>query len=336
MTRKAGGCADRHMPIHERDPWRLQYFEHIACPENVFIPTDDADAYRWNAAHRGVYNKLFVAESQGLECAPHGVEPTHYPVFSKPIVNIEGMGVGSRALRNHDEYRRHFHPGNMWMTLLTGRHISSDFAVIDGDVRWVRHSIGISRPGGTFDYWTIEAEHLPALEEYCAAWIQAHLRGYSGMMNVETIGGKIIEVHLRFSDQWPDLYGNGWLDAMVRLYSLRVWDYPDSDRRTGYSVVLFGPHARQYACPSRELTSRIRGLDGVSSLQITFHPDRPAESHHMPPGGFRLAVINVTELSAGLSARRELAQAFDLDQDDLTARAPPYPRPAAERPSPGQ
>src|ERR1700691_6115515 len=82
MTRKAGGCADKPMPIHERDPWRRQYFENIACPDTVFIPTDDADAYRWNPRHRGVYNKLLVAESQGLDCAPHGVEPTHYPVFS--------------------------------------------------------------------------------------------------------------------------------------------------------------------------------------------------------------------------------------------------------------
>jgi hypothetical protein len=123
---------------------------------------------------------------------------------------------------------------------------------------------------------------------------------------------------------------------MVRLYSQGLWDYPDSDRHTGYSVVLFGPHAHQYACPPRELTSRIRGSNAVSSLQITFHPDRPAEAHHMPPGGFRLAVINVTELSAGLAARRELAQAFGLDQGDITARSPPYPRPAAERPSQGQ
>jgi hypothetical protein len=155
------------------------------------------------------------------------------------------------------------------------------------------------------------------------------------MLNLETIGGKIIEAHLRFSDQWPDLYGTRWLNAMVRLYSQGVWDYPDSDRRTGYSVVLFGPHARQYACPARELTSRIRAYDAVSSLQITFHPDLPAESHSMPPGGFRLAVINVWELSAGLSARREFAQAFGLEQGDLRARAPLHPRSAAERPSQG-
>jgi len=301
------------VPIHERDPWRLQYFANVVCPENVFIPTDDADAYRWNPRHRGVYNKLFVAESQGLECAPHGVDPTHYPIFSKPIVNIDGMGVGSRVLRDYDEYKRHYHPGNMWVTLLEGQHISSDFAVIEGDVHWVRHSIGLAGPGGTFDYWIIEAGRLPALEDHCAVWIRSHLRGYSGMVNLETIGGKIIEVHLRFADQWPDLYGAGWLDAVVKLYSHGVWGYADSDRRSGYSVALFGPHARQYVYPSQALASKIRAAQAVSSLQFTFHLDKAPDAHTMPPGGFRLAVINVTELSAGLRARRELAQAFGLE-----------------------
>jgi hypothetical protein len=311
------------MPIHERDPWRLQYFADVACPENVFIPTDDEDAYRWNPRHRGVYNKLFVAESQGIECAPHGIEPTHYPVFSKPIINIEGMGVGSRALRDHAEYRRHYHPGNLWMTLLTGQHVSSDFAVIDGGVRWARHSIGLAGPGGTFDYWSIVAGRLQELEEYCAAWILEHLRGYTGMVNLETIGGKIIEVHLRFADQWPDLYGAGWLDAMVKLYSLGVWAYSDSDRRSGYSVALFGPHGCRYSYPSEGLLARIRAAHAISSLQITFHPDKPPESHYMPPGGFRLAVINATELSAGMQARHELAQAFGLESRVRMLRAVP-------------
>ena len=29
------------MPILERDPWRLQYFEHVECPDDELIPTDD-------------------------------------------------------------------------------------------------------------------------------------------------------------------------------------------------------------------------------------------------------------------------------------------------------
>ena len=41
------------------------------------------------------------------------------------------------------------------------------------------------------------------------------------MMNFETIGGKIIEAHLRFADQWCDLNGKGWIEAMVP--SLHGW-----------------------------------------------------------------------------------------------------------------
>ncbi len=32
------------MPICEADPWRMQYFEGVACPDDVNIPTEDGDA----------------------------------------------------------------------------------------------------------------------------------------------------------------------------------------------------------------------------------------------------------------------------------------------------
>jgi hypothetical protein len=50
----------------------------------------------------------------------------------------------------------------------------------------------------------------------------------------------------------------------------------------------------------------------VSSLQITFHADRPAASHAMPPGGFRLALVNCLELAAGRSALARLAAFFEV------------------------
>jgi hypothetical protein len=59
----------------------------------------------------------------------------------------------------------------------------------------------------------------------------------------------MIEVHLRMSDQWPDLYGAGWLDAVVRLHAQREWAFADRERRNGYSVVLFGPHGPKYRHP---------------------------------------------------------------------------------------
>ena len=130
------------MPICEVDPWRLQYFEHAACPPDVNIPTEDSDAWLWYPDHRWVYDKIAVARSQGLEAAPHGVPPSRFPVFSKPITNLKGMGIDSRALRSQAEHDAHLTPGHMWMTLLEGRHVSSDVAVVDGEPRWWRHVTG--------------------------------------------------------------------------------------------------------------------------------------------------------------------------------------------------
>ena len=300
------------MPIHERDPWRRAYFADTACPPDVHIPTDDADAWRWYPEHRWIYNKLLVAESQGIECAPHGIDPTHYPVFSKPIINLDGMGVGSRTLWNHGDYESHLSAGHMWMRLFRGEHLSSDAAVIDGKVHGIRHAKGLSLPGGLFDYWIIEADPRPALETYLSTWIEEHLPRYTGMVNLESIDGRIIEAHLRVTDQWPDLYGKHWLDAVVALYSKSTWVSDPAPRRPGYSIALFGPHGRAYSHPGEHVVRELCAQPDISSLQITFYSDRPASSHSMPPGGFRLAVINAWGLTAGYRVRDRLRSLFGL------------------------
>ena len=196
------------------------------------------------------------------------------------------------------------------MTLLEGRHVSSDAAVVDGEPRWWRHVTGRPAGEGTFDFWTIHAAPDPALEARCGAWVRRHLAGYTGMLNLETIDGAIIEAHLRFSDQWPDLYGAGWVEALIRLYRTRSWSFADGDRREGYSVVLFGPHGVRYRHPSPAFVEDVLRMPSVSSVQITFHEDRDPEAHAMPPGGFRLAVVNAFDLEAGRAARERLKAHF--------------------------
>jgi hypothetical protein len=298
------------MPIVERDPWRAQYFEQVACPDSVFVPTEDGDSYLLFPQQRWIYNKLLVAESQGMACGLHGMEPPEFPVFSKPVYNMRGMGAGSRIFKTLRDYQLNQKPGHMWMELLKGEHVSTDVAVIDGVPKWWRHVIGKAIDEGMFDYWTVLAEDRPEIERYCGAWLRANFRGYTGMVNFETIGARIIEVHLRFSDQWPDLYGAGWTDALVRLYAEGVWDYADGERRDGYSVVLFGPHGLQYWHPDPELIAELLKHPALTSIQITFHEDKPPRAHSMPPGGFRLAIVNGWDLEAGTQARERLALRF--------------------------
>ena len=93
------------MPICEADPWRLQYFRDVDCPADLDIPTEDFDAWAWYPNERWVYDKIAVAHSQGLAAGPHGTTPPGFPVFSKPITNLKGMGIGSRVMRSADDVR---------------------------------------------------------------------------------------------------------------------------------------------------------------------------------------------------------------------------------------
>ncbi len=296
------------MPICEADPWRLQYFAQVDTAAD--IPTEDSDAWQWYPAHRFVYDKLRLALSQNLQAAPHGVAPPRYPVFSKPIVNLRGMGVGSRVLTSQADYLQHYAPGHFWMTLLEGRHVSSDVAVVDGAPRWWRHVTGKPAGEGTFDYWIVHADPAPGIETRCGAWIKKNLAGYTGMLNLESIGETIIEAHLRFSDQWPDLYGPGWVDAVVALYETGEWNFADDDRCEGYSVVLFAPYGRRYRHPPPALIEDVKAIPGVTSVQVTFHDDRPPELHAMPPGGFRVAIVNGFDLPAAMAGRERLKDFF--------------------------
>src|SRR6516164_1329644 len=178
------------MPFCEADPWRMQYFEGVACPAAVRIPTEDPDSYEWYPQYRWVYDKLRLCASQGLACAPHGVEPPEFPVFSKPITNLRGMGVGSRVLQSCADYRRYLTAGHFWTTLLEGEHVSTDVAVVRGKATWRRHSRGIPAGQGMFDYWTIEAAARPELEAYLEAWLASNLGSYTGMANFEPISGR--------------------------------------------------------------------------------------------------------------------------------------------------
>jgi hypothetical protein len=299
------------MPFLGVDSWRWQYFEHEPCPEGVVVPIDDASAWELHPAHRWVYNKLLICETQDLPNGPHGTEPPSFPVFSKPIYNMRGMGTGSRIIASEADYEASLTPGHMWMPLFAGPHVSTDMALVRGDIVWCRHTTGVARGHGTFDYWTVHETRKPRLEAYLGAWVGRNLKGFTGVINFETIGGRIIECHLRMSEQWLDLNGAGWLTAVVRLYTSGTWRWHER-RRRGYSVVLFGAHGKDWRI-DRSAVRALTRRPGISSIQITFDDDVPQEVHAMPPGGFRLAIINCWDLAAGKAVRNRLAAMFAAD-----------------------
>ena len=77
--------------------------------------------------------------------------------------------------------------------------------------------------------------------------------------------------------------------------------------------MLFGPNGRRYRHPPPALLDAIKRMPGVTSVQISFHEDRAPEQHAMPPGGFRLAIVNGFDLGKALAARERLREYFLVD-----------------------
>ena len=86
------------------------------------------------------------------------------------------MGTGSQPIASAEEYRAALTAGHFWCTLLTGAHVSTDVALVDGEARWWRHTTGATGPGGTFDHWLVHAEAMPEIEDWCGAWARSSAR----------------------------------------------------------------------------------------------------------------------------------------------------------------
>ena len=87
------------MPICEADPWRLQYFEHAAVrPASTFRPRTATPGSGIPSIAGSTTRSRSRRARASMPAARHAAAAL--PVFSKPIVNLKGMGIGSRVLRS--------------------------------------------------------------------------------------------------------------------------------------------------------------------------------------------------------------------------------------------
>ncbi len=236
------------------------------------VAVSDAAAWRLNPRHRGVYDKLALALAAGLRAAPCGVDPRDWgiapnaQVFVKPIINLAGMAVRARALAADAVPPE---AGSFWCERLEGTHTSSDCLVRDGRVLWFAHTRGsLEKDRERPLYWEVGVE-LPGLEPMLAAWVAEHLAGYTGLCNLEMIGGRPIEAHLRGSNGFFDFYGTAFLPAWVALVDGEPFE-PPPPIPGGLIISVFG---------AEDLSSRQRDLiaaAGVESQPDLYTVDRAA------------------------------------------------------------
>lgn len=251
------------------------------------VAVNDRAAWRLNPSHRQVYDRLDLALDAGLRAAPCGLPPADYgiapatEVFVKPIINLSGMALGARALRADAVPNE---PGSFWCEQLTGEQSSSDCLVEQGEVRWFAHTLASTeRDGARPLYWEVGAR-LPHIEPILRSLVRHHLSGYTGLCNIELIGGQPVEMHLRGSNGFFDFYGPAFFHAWVALVDGQGFA-PPPPIPGGYVISVFGAGEPD---PAAVQAARAQG--------ITVAPDQYTHD--------RIAILRTQDLRAGLMAAR--------------------------------
>lgn len=154
---------------------------------------DDTKTYQdIPVEHLWVYDKLILSKKLGYYCGPSGVavrEAGDYIV--RPITNLLGMGHGARIV-HLEESTDHLPEGYFWCEVFKGRHWSLDYRF--GTL--VLSVEGFKYPGSLSRFYRWEK----GKPEFALFKVPPDLQkafNTQEWVNVELIGDKIIEVHLR-------------------------------------------------------------------------------------------------------------------------------------------
>lgn len=273
-------------------PWEYVYVQGLPGFERV--PWDDTVAFGWYPEYRYLYDKLWLAREQAQDVRESGYAPPGW--FIRPRVNLLGMGRGTYkagVLTRIPE-------GCFAHRPLEGTHISTDFVLVGGKVRDF-FTFQAHYEAGSFSLF----ESVPGrYNAQARQFVEAHVT--HGVVNVESIGETIIEVHLRPSLQFYDISG-GLLPNLPLLYGLGDWPFMTSQEKT-YSRVIRRP-------TDAVLTHypKFDRLLGVRSVQFCYWPGMPLSAAAQDSSSFRVAVVNGSDLEAV----EEMAQAIRAEVERL-------------------
>ena len=202
------------------------------------FPVSDAEVLAGWPQHAWMLDKLRTLPD---------VEPDHEqhrmraPFVRKPSINPDGLG---RVEPFWDgKATEDVRPGHILQPLRVGRHLSIDLIVDRGeivDAAAVRAVYAGDPVGGRPAWWESVDLRDPAEPALPGAipGLASLLAGYRGALNIETIGGHLIDVHPRASAQFLPIWGDAWIEALDVFYRGKPWPRPVAG--TGRSYPCWG------------------------------------------------------------------------------------------------
>lgn len=184
----------------------------------------DSDAYIKFPHQRKWFNKLWLSEKLGYECGPAGIAPQVSGTYIvRPIMNLSGMSIGAKKKYIEADDLSQTPPGHFWCEWFDGIQCSVTY-------EWQGEWKQISCYTGERDI-----DNLYRFKR----WFRSDDKQFTldetfndmnvSVLNVEFIGDKIIEVHLRDT---PDPN----YDELIPVWSDDI-KVVDIYRKIGYTYI---------------------------------------------------------------------------------------------------
>jgi hypothetical protein len=182
-----------------------------------------------------IYDKLILARKLGYLAAPAGVAvpcPGEYIV--RPITNIRMMGRGATIAKLTPADTDLVPDGYFWSERFQGRHTSVDFHY------GIQHLAveGFRDDANRLDRFS-RWERIQ--DQYKFPEVLGELWRLTPWINVEYVDGKIIEVHLRWNDDFcthnSDVIYPVWCDEPMPQPANTTWYESASGDRLGFWIV---------------------------------------------------------------------------------------------------
>jgi hypothetical protein len=198
------------------------------------IYIDDKDVWpKLSVDDLWVYDKLILAKKLGHQAAPAGVPvPNAGWYVVRPITNLRMMSRGAQKIWLTPDDTDLVPDGFFWTEYFEGRHISVDF----------HHGIGVLAVEGfrnsnrldRFCRW----EKIHNIYQFPAVLGDMYLR--QPWINIEYVGSKIIELHMRWNDDFSNHNSNViypvWQDDPIPQPENTTWYHSPAGDRLGFWI----------------------------------------------------------------------------------------------------
>ena len=259
------------------------YITAFDYPLSYNLEPYDLGAYKKYTQHNFVYDKLWIAQSQHLACGRieniNMDSRINYPIFIKPRWGHKtSSSRNCFKIESYNELEKYQTMQDMiWSEYIEGTERMTDFMLIQGKIVYQLTYQYSKEQHGYIDTWKyISQKNTCPRNIY--DWVEKHMRNYTGALNVQYRGYRIIEVSLRLArggSYIQSTQNKALIENINNVVDKSIWDYnleEEMDFDPFYSFKCYTKAPLYYVLPYKITQNLLKKFDCMPFFEYYFEP----------------------------------------------------------------